>query len=81
MKKWPEKAENRYMNKLSYGPKKKYDLARKTLVYVKKHGEFNGATPRALRGLLFECHKKTRKKRSFLVIFGVAHPLPEEVGS
>ena len=23
-----------------------------TFIYVKKHGEFNGATPRALRGLL-----------------------------
>ena len=39
----------RHMNKLSYGPKKKYALAGKTLINVKNHGEFNGATPRALR--------------------------------
>ena len=77
----------RHMNKLSYGhylaPKKKniYDLATKTLLYVKKHVEFNGATPRALRGLLFERHQKKRQKQPFLSIFGVAHPLYEEVGS
>ena len=78
----------RHMNKLSYGhylaapPQKNiYDLATKTLLYVKKHGEFNGATPRALRGLLFERHQKNRKKWPFLGIFGMAYPLSEGVGS
>ena len=61
--------------------KKKYDLSGKTLIYVKKHGEFNGATPRALRGLLFKRHQKNRQKRPFLGIFGVAYPLFEGVGS
>ena len=64
-----------------YAPPQKNTSMETTFIYVKKHGEFNGATPRALRGLLFECHKKTHKKQSFLVIFGVAHPLPEGVGS
>ena len=36
------------MNKLSYAPKRKNMPSLETLINVKKHGEFNGATPRAL---------------------------------
>ena len=61
--------------------KKKNTSLETTFIYVKKHGEFNGATPRVLRGLLFERHQKKRQKQPFLSIFGVAHPLYEEVGS
>ena len=60
----------RHMNKLSYGPKKKYALAGKTLINVKKHGKFNGATPRALRGLLFVCPQKTSKNGHFWAFWG-----------
>ena len=48
--------KNRHMNNMRYGhyftSKKKKTLPETTFIYVKKHGEFNGATPRALRGLL-----------------------------
>ena len=73
------------MNNMRYGhyftSKKKKTLPETTFIYVKKHGEFNGATPRALRGLLFERHQKNRKKWPFLGIFGMAYPLSEGVGS
>ena len=62
--------KNRHMNNMRYGhyfTSKKNTSLETTFIYVKKHGEFNGATPRALRGLLLWTAQKNPQK---MAIFG-----------
>ena len=63
----------RHMNNMRYGwkKKKKKTSLETTFIYVKKHGEFNGATPRALRGLLlWTAPKKPQKTAIFGYFWG-----------